>query len=53
MVVSDGLPCLTAVSRQGFIHAALRTSGNKTLQDSTFKWVNTILGNVKNILVGT
>lgn len=53
MVVTDGLPCFTAVSRQGFIHVPLRTSGNKVLQDSTFKWVNTILGNVKNALVGT
>jgi len=53
MVVTDGLPCFKAVSRQGFIHAPLRTSGNKALQDSTFKWVNTLLGNVKNALVGT
>ena len=52
-VVTDGLACFTAVSRQGFTHIPLRTSGNKALQDSTFKWVNTILGNVKNAIVGT
>jgi transposase-like protein len=53
LVVTDGLPCFTAVSRQGFTHAPIRTSGNKALQDSTFKWVNTVLGNVKCALVGT
>jgi transposase-like protein len=52
-VVTDGLPCFTAVSRQGFTHIPLPTNGNKSLQDSTFKWVNTILGNVKCALVGT
>jgi len=53
MVVTDGLPCFAAVSLQGFVHAPLRTSGDKSLQNSTFKWVNTVLGNVKNALVGT
>lgn len=52
-VVTDGLPCFTAVARQGFNHIPLRTSENKPLQDSTFKWVNTVLGNVNNALVGT
>lgn len=52
-VVTDGLPCFAAVARQGFTHAPMRTSGNKPLQDSTFKWVNTVLGNVKCALVGT
>jgi len=52
-VITDGLPCFMAVSGQGFSHLPLRTSGNKALQDSTFKWVNTVLGNVKCALVGT
>ncbi len=52
-VFTDGLHCFTAVADQGFTHIALRTSGNKPVQDSTFKWVNTVLGNVKCALVGT
>ena len=52
-VITDGLPCFTAVARQGFRHSPKRTSGDKALQDSTFKWVNTVLGNVKCALVGT
>lgn len=52
-VFTDGLPCFRVVSDCGFTHIPLRTSGNKALQDSTFKWVNTVLGNVKCALVGT
>jgi transposase-like protein len=52
-VFTDGLPCFTAVADQGFTHIALRTSGNKPVQDSVSKWVNTVLGNVKCALVGT
>jgi transposase-like protein len=52
-VFTDGLHCFTSVADQGFTHIPLRTSGNKPLQDSTFKWVNTVLGNVKCALVGT
>lgn len=52
-VVTDGLPCFTAVARDDIVHVALRTSGDKPLQDSTFKWVNTVLGNVKCALVST
>jgi transposase-like protein len=52
-VITDGLACFRAVSRSGITHIPLRTSANKALQDSTFKWVNTVLGNVKCALVGT
>jgi transposase-like protein len=52
-VVTDGLACFTAVARQGIVHQPLRTTGDKMLQDSTFKWVNTVLGNVKCALIGT
>lgn len=52
-VFTDGLHCFTAVADEGFTHTTLRTSGNKPVQDSTFKWVNTVLGNVKCALVGT
>jgi transposase-like protein len=52
-VVTDGLPCFKAVTREGYNHIPLPTSRNKSVQDSTFKWVNTVLGNVKSALVGT
>lgn len=52
-VFTDGLHCFTAIVEQGSTHMPLRTSGNKSVQDSTFKWVNTVLGNVKCALVGT
>jgi transposase-like protein len=53
IVITDGLPCFRAIAEQGFTHKPLLTSGNKVIQDSTFKWVNTILGNVKCALLGT
>ena len=53
MVVTDGLPCFAAVTLQGFTHVSIRTSRNPSERDSTFKWVNTALGNVKSALVGT
>ncbi len=52
-VVTDGLACFAAVTRPGVVHQPLRTTGDKALQDSTFKWVNTVLGNVKCAIVGT
>ena len=52
-VVTDGLPCFSAVADQGITHVPVRTSANKSVQDSTFKWVNTVLGNVKCALIGT
>ena len=52
-VFTDGLHCFTAITDQGFTHIPLLTSGNKPVQDSTFKWVNTVLGNLKCALVGT
>jgi transposase-like protein len=52
-VVTDSLSCFSAVARQGITHNPLRTSANKSVQDSTFKWVNTVLGNVKCALIGT
>ena len=53
IVVTDGLPCFSAVTRQGITHIPVKTSGNKSVQDSTFRWVNTVLGNVKCSVVGT
>ena len=52
-VVTDGLPCFTSLAKKGFTHIPLRASGNTLVQDTTFKWVNTVLGNIKCALVGT
>ena len=52
--VSDGLYCFNAVQDARCSHIAIVTGGGrKSAQLSTFKWVNTMLGNVKNALRGT
>jgi transposase-like protein len=53
VVVSDGLTCFTGVTDHGCHHEPVRVKGKKQIQDSTFKWVNTVLGNVKNSMLGT
>lgn len=53
-VFSDGLYCFRAVAESGCEHVAIVTGGGRnSAQHSTFKWVNTMLGNVKNALLGT
>lgn len=53
-VVSDGLSCFTGIQDAGFHHEPHITgSGKAAVEHPSFKWVNTILGNVKNSLKGT
>ena len=53
-VYSDGLHCFSAVSVAGCQHIPTVTgSGRTAAQHPVFKWVNTLLGNVKNALLGT
>jgi transposase-like protein len=52
-VVTDGLSCFRAIGACGFEHKPIVTSHNKAVQDSTFRWVNTVLGNVKTSILGT
>lgn len=53
-VFTDGLYCFRAVQRAGHNHIPIVTGGGrKSVQLPTFKWVNTVLGNVKNALQGT
>ena len=52
-VVSDGLACFQCIAQCGCIHVPVKTSGNKEAQNSTFKWVNTVLGNIKKSISGT
>jgi len=53
-VTSDGLRCFSAVTAAGCSHAARKTgSGPKAPKRPEFKWVNTVLGNIKAAIVGT
>ena len=53
-VVSDGLACFNAVATAGCIHEPHVVGGGKqAVKHPSFRWVNTVLGNVKNSLKGT
>lgn len=53
-VLSDGLDCFTAVTKAGCTHQPIITgSGRKAARHPAFKWVNTMLGNVKAAMTGT
>jgi transposase-like protein len=53
-VVSDGLSCFTGVCAAGCQHQSIITgSGRQATQHPAFKWVNTVLGNVKSAIRGT
>jgi len=53
-VVSDGLSCFTAVTEAGCKHNSIITgSGPESMSIEAFTWVNTMIGNVKNALVGS
>ena len=52
--VSDGLHCFPAVTGAGCTHTPVKTgSGAKAAKNPRFKWVNTVLGNIKAAMVGT
>ncbi len=51
---SDGYRCFTGVSDAGCAHTPIKTgSGAKAAKHPSFKWVNTVLGNIKAAMVGT
>jgi len=53
-IVSDGLGCFNILGEAGFEHTSIVTGGGyKSVETSEFKWVNTIIGNVKKALHGT
>jgi hypothetical protein len=53
-VTSDKLACFTAVTAADCGHIRIKCGGNLELLDSEyFKWVNTMIGNVKTALTGT
>ncbi len=52
--ISDGLRCFSAVTTAGCAHTKVKTgSGPKSAKNPRFKWVNTVLGNIKAAMVGT
>ena len=54
VVWSDGLACFDAVRDAGCIHNPIITGGGRLSgKHPIFKWVNTMLGNVKNSMLGT
>lgn len=53
-VVSDGLECFTAFHKSGHEHIAIIIGGGlQSVEMPEFKWVNTIISNVKNCLHST
>lgn len=53
-VVSDGLACFRAIKKAGFDHEFhVVGNGKNAVEHPAFKWVNIVLGNVKNSLRGT
>ena len=53
-VVSDGLACFRGVADAGRTHQPIRTgSGCKAVLTPAFKWVNTVLGNIKTAITAT
>jgi transposase-like protein len=51
-VLSDGLACFAAVTDAGCIHTAEVVGQRKPRDLPQFKWVNTVLGNLKTMLSG-
>jgi hypothetical protein len=52
LVRSDGLACFTAVADAGCIHLPTVVGDLKPRDLPEFKWVNTVLGNLKTTLAG-
>ena len=51
---SDGLSCWPAVTKADVDRFPMRTgSGRQAAQWAPFKWVNTVLGNIKTAITGT
>jgi len=53
-VVTDGLACFRGVADAGCVHVAMATgSGRRAARHPAFRWVNTMLGNIKSAITGT
>ena len=52
VVVSDGMRSFAGIQDTCSQYVAIASTGRKAVQDSIFKWVNTVLGNLKTSLMG-
>jgi transposase-like protein len=52
-VLSDGLACFRAVTKAACTHEAVVTGGKHPNDLPQFRWINTLLGNLKTSLHGT
>lgn len=53
-VLTDGLNCFNALTESGYVHhREVIGKGNRSTDNPSFNWVNTVLGNVKNSITGT
>lgn len=52
-VRSDGLACFTAVTAAGCAHRPTVVGGRKPKDLPEFRWINTVLGNLKTSLTGS
>ena len=54
LVITDGYPSFSSVEDLGCGHESIVTGGGpQSVQRKEFKWVNTMIGNVKNSIRGT
>ena len=54
IIISDGLACFKSFNHLGHLHISIKTTGRYDSEKFTvFDWLNTIIGNVKNKLLGT
>lgn len=54
ITVTDGFRCFNGLDEANYKHVSrVIGKGNKSTKDPCFKWVNTVLGNVKNSISGT
>jgi transposase-like protein len=54
IVVSDGYRCFTGIKNANCNHQSIKTGGGPdSVEIKEFKWVNTMLGNVKNAIRGS
>jgi hypothetical protein len=52
-VISDGLACFRAVAEVGCIHQAVIVNGRHPNNLPDFRWINTVISNLKTSFSGT
>jgi hypothetical protein len=52
-VISDGLPCFRAVAEVGCIHQPVNVNGRHPKDLPDFRWINTVISNLKTSFSGT